>query len=69
MRAGDFGALGNGLQICQRLKLTALVFDCLEAVLLSVRMRCRNGRMGLPRQLLEDLRGRHIAKRTLHEHL
>lgn len=59
-----------------REKLAALVFEGLEAVLLSVWMlagdacwRCLlemsagDGRMDLPRQLLEDLQGRHI-KRT-----
>ena len=48
-------------------KLTALVFECLEAVLLSVLLPCGDGRVDLPRQLLEDLPGRHIAKRTLHK--
>lgn len=46
-----------------REKLAALVFEGLEAVLLSVWMPAGDGRMDLPRQLLEDLRGRHI-KRT-----
>ena len=49
----------------ERKRLTALVFECLEAVRLSVWMSYRDGRKDLPRQLLDELRGRHIAKRTL----
>lgn len=61
MRVGDFG---DELDFGRREKLSALVFECLEAILPLVSMRCRNRRMDLPRQLLEDLQGRHIAKRT-----
>ena len=62
-RLWDFG--GRALLLLERRRLTALVFECLEAVYLLVWMLCGDGRMDLPRQLLENLGGRHIAKRTL----
>ena len=60
-----WGFEGRALLGLERGRLTALVFECLEAVRLSVCMSCRNGRKDLPRQVLDDLRRRHIAKRTL----
>lgn len=62
---GLCGFAGRALLGLERKMLTALVFECLEAVRLSVWMSCRDGRKDLPRQLLDDLREIHIAKRTL----
>ena len=60
-----WGFCRQALLLLKKARLAALVFECLEAVLTLICKHGRAGRMYIPRQLLKDLGGRHIAKRTL----